>query len=35
VVIGRDARAASIAKALLPAPLWEWAVRKAFGLKRP
>lgn len=30
--IGRDAFVANIAKALLPEPLWEWAVKKAFGL---
>ncbi|HLO66470.1 MAG TPA: SDR family oxidoreductase [Holophaga sp.] len=32
LVIGRDARLANLGKALLPAPLWEWAVRKAFGV---
>ena len=30
VLIGADAIGATIAKALLPAPLWEWAVRRAF-----
>lgn len=33
VVIGADARWANIAKAVLPAALWEWAVRRSFGLK--
>jgi NAD(P)-dependent dehydrogenase (short-subunit alcohol dehydrogenase family) len=33
VVIGADARWANIAKALLPAGLWEWAVRRSFGLR--
>jgi NAD(P)-dependent dehydrogenase (short-subunit alcohol dehydrogenase family) len=32
VVIGADARWANVAKALLPAALWEWAVRRSFGL---
>ena len=32
LVIGRDAFWSGVAKALLPAGLWEWAVRKAFGL---
>jgi len=32
VIIGRDARASNLAKALLPAPLWEWVVKMAFGL---
>jgi short-subunit dehydrogenase len=32
LVIGGDARMANLAKALLPAPLWEWGVRRAFGL---
>jgi len=32
IVIGRDARGAGLAKALLPMGWWEWAVRKAFGL---
>ena len=34
VVIGRDAYWSGVAKALLPAGLWEWAVRRAFGLGR-
>ena len=33
VVIGADARWANAAKAVLPAALWEWAVRRSFGLK--
>jgi NAD(P)-dependent dehydrogenase (short-subunit alcohol dehydrogenase family) len=33
LVIGTDARWASLGKALLPAGLWEWAVRRAFGMK--
>jgi NAD(P)-dependent dehydrogenase (short-subunit alcohol dehydrogenase family) len=33
LVIGRDARVSGFAKALLPAGVWEWVVRKAFGLK--
>ncbi len=33
VVIGADARWANVAKAVLPAGLWEWAVRRSFGLK--
>jgi NAD(P)-dependent dehydrogenase (short-subunit alcohol dehydrogenase family) len=33
LVIGRDAFWANVAKALLPASLWEWAVRRAFGLR--
>ena len=32
LVIGRDARGSSLAKAILPAGVWEWAVRRAFGL---
>ncbi len=32
LVIGRDARIALLGRALLPAPLWEWAVRKTFGM---
>jgi NAD(P)-dependent dehydrogenase (short-subunit alcohol dehydrogenase family) len=32
VVIGADARLANAAKAVLPGGLWEWAVRRAFGL---
>lgn len=32
VLIGRDAVGSTLAKALLPAGIWEWAVRKAFGL---
>ncbi len=32
LVIGRDAFWSRAAKAVLPAGLWEWAVRKAFGL---
>ena len=31
LVIGRDARWANFAKALVPAALWEWGVRRAFG----
>ena len=31
--IGRDAFWGTVAKALLPTALWEWAVRRAFGLK--
>lgn len=34
LVIGTDARWANAAKALLPAALWEWGVRRAFGLGR-
>ena len=33
VVIGADARWANLAKAIRPAGLWEWAVRRTFGLK--
>ena len=32
LVIGWDARLANAAKAVLPGALWEWAVRRAFGL---
>jgi NAD(P)-dependent dehydrogenase (short-subunit alcohol dehydrogenase family) len=32
LVIGRDAFWAEVAKALLPAGLWEWAVRRSFHL---
>jgi NAD(P)-dependent dehydrogenase (short-subunit alcohol dehydrogenase family) len=32
VLIGRDAFWSRMAKAVLPAPLWEWAVRRAFQL---
>lgn len=32
VIIGRDAFWAGLGKKLLPGPLWDWAVRKAFGL---
>ena len=32
LVIGWDARLANAAKAVLPGGLWEWAVRRAFGL---
>jgi NAD(P)-dependent dehydrogenase (short-subunit alcohol dehydrogenase family) len=32
IVVGRDAFWAGIAKAILPAAVWEWAVRRAFGL---
>jgi NAD(P)-dependent dehydrogenase (short-subunit alcohol dehydrogenase family) len=32
VVIGRDAALANLAKAILPAGAWEWAVRRAFGV---
>jgi NAD(P)-dependent dehydrogenase (short-subunit alcohol dehydrogenase family) len=35
LVIGRDAIWAGLAKALLPMALWEWAVRRSFGLSRP
>ena len=31
LVIGRDALGATLAKTLLPAGLWEWGVKKAFG----
>jgi NAD(P)-dependent dehydrogenase (short-subunit alcohol dehydrogenase family) len=34
LVIGRDAFWSGVAKALLPAGLWEWGVRRAFGLGR-
>ena len=34
LVIGADAAWANAAKALLPAALWEWALRRAFGLGR-
>jgi NAD(P)-dependent dehydrogenase (short-subunit alcohol dehydrogenase family) len=33
LVIGRDARVSGFAKALLPAGVWEWVVRRAFGMK--
>ena len=32
LLIGRDALASTLAKALLPGGIWEWAVRKAAGL---
>ena len=32
LLIGRDALGSTLAKALAPAGLWEWGVRKAFGL---
>jgi len=35
LVIGRDAVFANLAKALLPASVWEWGVRRSFGLARP
>jgi len=34
LVIGRDAFWSSVAKTILPASIWEWAVRRAFGLAR-
>jgi NAD(P)-dependent dehydrogenase (short-subunit alcohol dehydrogenase family) len=33
LVIGADANWANAAKAVLPGALWEWAVRRSFGLK--
>jgi NAD(P)-dependent dehydrogenase (short-subunit alcohol dehydrogenase family) len=33
LVIGRDAVLANLAKAVLPAGVWEWGVRKSFGLE--
>ena len=32
MVVGGDARLASLARAVLPAALWEWALRRTFGL---
>ncbi len=32
ILIGRDALLATLGKALLPGAVWDWAVRKAFGL---
>jgi hypothetical protein len=32
VVIGADAHWAGLAKAILPAALWEWGLKRAFGL---
>ena len=32
LVIGRDAFWSNVGKAMIPAGVWEWAVRKAFGL---
>lgn len=32
IVVGRDAFWAGVAKTVLPAALWEWAVRRSFGL---
>jgi NAD(P)-dependent dehydrogenase (short-subunit alcohol dehydrogenase family) len=34
VVIGADAFWANVAKAILPAALWEWALRRAFSLEK-
>lgn len=34
LVIGRDAFWGGVAKALLPAALWEWALRRSFGMNR-
>lgn len=34
VVIGTDAFWSNLAKAILPGALWDWAVRRAFGLGR-
>ena len=35
ILIGADALGSTLAKALLPAGVWEWAVRKAFRLRVP
>ena len=35
VVIGTDAFWANVAKAILPAALWDWGLRRAFGLGKP
>jgi NAD(P)-dependent dehydrogenase (short-subunit alcohol dehydrogenase family) len=32
LIVGRDAFWSGVAKAVLPAAIWEWAVRRAFGL---
>jgi NAD(P)-dependent dehydrogenase (short-subunit alcohol dehydrogenase family) len=34
LVIGADAVWASLAKAILPAALWEWGLKRAFGMER-
>jgi NAD(P)-dependent dehydrogenase (short-subunit alcohol dehydrogenase family) len=35
VVIGADAHWGRLAKAILPAALWEWGLKRAFGLGKP
>jgi hypothetical protein len=33
VIVGADSFWSQAAKCVLPAPIWEWALRRVFGLK--